>query len=339
MQPQAYSDTTFPAAKKTISAFSLINDQLDHVRKLINDQLAVSSKGGDINLLFEHLHGRSGKMIRPGLVLLAGKCFGKITDEHIRVAAIIEMVHNATLLHDDVIDEGKTRRGRPTINKLWGNESAVLLGDYLLSRVFSLCTELPTWVARTIACAATRVCEGELRQVTQKQNSQLSESEYIEIITEKSAVLFSSCCKLGALLSQANEQQAESLSNFGLNIGIAFQIIDDLLDITGDEDKTGKTLGTDMNKHKLTLGAIHLLKNSDTKKKALLADFYSNAKQTQIDKDILAEMLSSHGSLEYAHSRAQEYIDKAVLALTDLKKSEAKEALIATAKFVADRAV
>jgi octaprenyl-diphosphate synthase len=335
MQPQAYSDTTSPVAKNTIPAFSLINDQLGQVRKLIKDLLTVSFKGGDINQLLEHLHSHSGKMIRPGLVLLAGKCFGKITDEHIRVAAIIEMVHNATLLHDDVIDEGQTRRGRPTINKLWGNESAVLLGDYLLSRVFNICMELPPRAARTIACAAVRVCEGELRQVTQKQNLQLSESEHIEIITEKSAVLFSSCCNLGALLSQANEQQAKSLSDFGLNIGIAFQITDDLLDITGDEDKTGKTLGTDLNKYKLTLAAIHLLKNADLKEKAVLTDFYNNSKK--IGKDIFAEMLSRHGSLEYAHSRAQAYIDKAVLALADLKESDAKEALIATAKFIADR--
>ncbi len=282
--------------------------------------------------MLECVSTRSGKMLRPGLVLLAGRCCGKITDEHIRVAAIVEMIHNATLLHDDVIDEGQKRRGLPTINSLWGNESAVLLGDFLLSRAFKMCAELEPQVARVIAATAIRVCEGELRQVSQRQNWQLSESEYIDIITEKSAALFSSCCYLGGLLARASETQVQSLADFGLNAGIAFQITDDLLDIIGDENKTGKTLGSDVSKHKLTLAVIHLLGAVEEGEKSAVK---SKLNAVGESKEALAEMLRCYGSLEYARRRAQEFVGRAVAALAGLKESDAKEALIETARFMA----
>jgi octaprenyl-diphosphate synthase len=325
------------------------------VKELINEQLAVPAAApgsvtgadspvrkrwtGDINRLLEYVSGRSGKMIRPGLVLLAGRCCGKITDEHIRIAAIVEMIHNATLLHDDVIDEGQRRRGQPTINSLWGNESAVLLGDFLLSRVFRICAELEPQVAGVIAAATIRICEGELRQIVQRQNWQLSESEYVNIITEKSAALFSSSCYLGGLLAQGTEAQVQSLAAFGLNAGIAFQITDDLLDIVGDESKTGKTLGSDADKNKLTLAVIHLLRAVDEKEKNAVINSYLERKNAQYDKDTLAETLSRYGSLEYARNRAQEFVAGAERALAGLQESDAKKALIETARFMASRAV
>ena len=142
MQSPIHTDIPVSAPHSKVPAFRPICDQLNKVRDLINEQLTSPARTGDINVLLEHISSRSGKMIRPGLVLLAGRCCGKITDNHIRVAAIVEIIHNATLLHDDVIDEGKQRSGLPTINSLWGNESAVLLGDFLLSRVFKMCAEL-----------------------------------------------------------------------------------------------------------------------------------------------------------------------------------------------------
>jgi octaprenyl-diphosphate synthase len=320
-----------------VPAFRLIGDQLSMVRKIINEQLTVTSKNGDIKELLEHISSRSGKMIRPGLVLLAGRCCGKTTDEHINVAAIIEMIHNATLLHDDVIDEGKQRRGLPTINSLWGNESAVLLGDFLLSRVLKMCAELNPKAAKVIAAAAVRLCEGELRQVVQKHCWQLSETEYLDVITEKSAVLFSSSCYLGGLLAGADKSQAQSLADFGLNTGIAFQITDDLLDIVGDESKTGKTLGSDVDKHKLTLALIHLLKAVDEREKNTIINSFLDRKDAQYDKNALVEILGRYGSLEYARSRAREFVATAKQALADLKQSDSKDALIETAEFIAGR--
>jgi len=338
MQQPINIDTSTSTLQVKVPAFRPIAEELNKVRNLIYHQLTSHVKVGDINGLLKRINSRSGKMIRPGLVLLAGRCYGKITDKHISVAAVIEMMHNATLLHDDVIDEGKTRRGMPTINSLWGNESAVLLGDLILSHVFKLCAQLESQVADVIATAAVRLCEGELRQVVQKHFWQLNEAEYIDVITEKSAVLFSSSCSLGGLLAGATESQAQSLADFGLNAGIAFQITDDLLDIVGDETKTGKTLGSDVNKHKLTLALIHLLKTVDEKEKNNIINSFLDIKDSQYDKHALVEILNRYGSLEYAHNRAREFITNAKQALAGLKQSDCKDALIETAEFMVGRA-
>ena len=337
MQSPTHTDIPAWAPQEKVPAFRLIGEQLSKVRDLIKQQLTVPAKAGYISELLEHISSRSGKMIRPGLVLLAGRCCGKITDEHISVAAIVEMIHNATLLHDDVIDEGKQRRGLPTVNSLWGNESAVLLGDFLLSRVFKKCAELESQAANVIAAAAVRLCEGELRQVIQKHDWQLSETEYIDVITEKSAVLFSSSCYLGGRLAGADESQAQSLADYGLNAGIAFQITDDLLDIVGDESKTGKTLGSDVNKHKLTLALIHLLKKADEKEKSTIVNSFLDRRDAQYDKNALIEMLERYDSLEYARSRSREFVTAAKQALAGLKQNDAKDALIETAEFMTGR--
>jgi len=332
-----------------IPSFRLIEVRLNRVRELINKQLTVPAKTDDINRLIEYINARSGKMLRPALVLLSYDAVCNTSgekntpEEAIRVAAVVEIIHNATLLHDDVIDEGQIRRGQPTINKLWGNESAVILGDFLLSRVFKMCSDLEPKVINMIASAAARTCKGELRQVIQRHNWQLSESEYLDIITEKSAAFFSSCCGVGALLAQASDSQVQSLECFGLNAGIAFQITDDLLDLTGDESQTGKTAGSDVNKNKLTLAIIHLLRVVDDKERKLVVSLsnpkvYEALNQTdEKGKAELLKMLRHHRSLEYAHSQAQQFLDKALSALTGLKESCAKEALIETAKFMANR--
>ncbi len=328
------ADISDSIRQNKVPAFKIIGGQLQKVKKLINEQLAASAETTAVKQLLEYVNTRSGKMIRPGLVLLAGNAVGEITDEHIRIAAVFEMIHNATLLHDDVIDDGKKRRGQPTINSLWGNESAVLLGDFLLSRVLNMCTKLQPEVAKEIATTVVRVCEGELRQVSQRQNWQLSETQYLDIITEKSASVFSSCCYLGGFLSNGTEAQLQSLRRFGLNSGIAFQITDDLLDIIGDEDKTGKTLGSDVVKNKLTLAVIHLLRVVDESEKSVIESKLSAAGKIKV---AFAEMLRSYGSLEYARRRAQEFVEKAISSLNGLEQSRAKAALVEMAKFVGDR--
>jgi octaprenyl-diphosphate synthase len=341
IQLPASPDASGRNLHSTIPAFRLIDGQLGQVKKLIKGQLTAPAKTPYINQLLEYVNARSGKMIRPGLVLLAGASCGKIIGEHVRVAAIIEMIHNTTLLHDDVIDEGRTRRGLPTINSVWGNQSAVLLGDFLLSRVFKMCSDLEPWIARVVSAAAVRVCEGELRQITQRQNWQISEPQYLDIITEKTAVLFGCCCHLGGLLSRASQTEVQALADFGLNAGIAFQITDDLLDIVGDESKMGKTLGSDADKNKLTLAVIHLLKVTDEKERATIINSYLGNSQTYPEqdrtRDELAELLNRHGSLKYAHEQASRFAAKAIQALAKFKDSAAKNALIETAKFMASR--
>ena len=347
MQLPAYTDASGRLSQNSIPAFRLIDDELGRVKKLIDKQFAVPARAGAaISYLRKQIC--SGKMLRPGLVLLAGALCGPITDEHIRIAAAIEMIHNAALLHDDVIDEGRKRRDGPTVNSLWGNESAVLLGDFLLSKVFKMCADLEPRFQRTIAETTIRTCEGELRQIMQRQNLQLSESEYIDIISEKSAALFSGCCSLGGLLAGAGKTKAQALADFGLNVGIAFQITDDLLDIIGDESQTGKTLGSDVDKNKLTLAVIHLLRTVGEREKSAVINLLSHKRNTRYDKEALVEMLRSCGSLEYAHSRSQEFVTQAIQTLTGLSPAlrrggvrgcDAKDALIETAKFAGRRVI
>ena len=364
MQLPAHTEIPDSLSDGGIPAFSLVKEQLGRVRALINEQLTrhtsdfagrnwSGKRQADENVdgLFEYVRGRSGKMLRPSLVLLAGSCCGNLTDDHIRVAAMIEMIHDATLLHDDVIDQGQRRRGQPTINHLWGNESAVLMGDFLLSRVFRLCAEIKPEVTKVIAIAAVRLCEGELKQIMLRRNWLLSETDYIEVITEKSAVLFSTCCSIGAILAQASEHQVKLFSEFGLNAGIAFQITDDLLDIVGNENQTGKTSGSDLDQSKLTLAVIHLLRTVDkTKTDSIINTYLSpheikplssisqgEGAKTQHQKKSLTDLLAGYGSLTYAHNRAQEFVEKAIRALNEIKDCRAKEALIETAKFMANR--
>ncbi len=326
----AHTETSGDVLHSSIPAFRVIDDELGQVKKLINEQFSYCPDKAGVRRLVEHVNESTGKMIRPGLVLLSGGAVGEITDRHIRVAAIMEMIHNATLLHDDVIDEGQRRRGQATVNSLWGNESAVLLGDFLLSKVFRMCADLEPRVVKIIAAAAARTCEGELRQISQRGNWQLSEAEYIEIITEKSAALFSSCCCLGGVLGGAGEAEVRLLSDFGLNLGIAFQIADDLLDITGDESQTGKTAGSDIDKGKLTLAVMHMLTLADEKGRGAVTN-------SSCDRAELVKMLKSSGSLEYAQSRRREFVEKAISTLSGLGESEAKNALIGTAGFIGKR--
>jgi octaprenyl-diphosphate synthase len=281
-----------------------------------------------------HLRRGSGKMLRPGMVLLAGECCGTLTDAHLHVAAMVEMMHHATLLHDDVLDEGHTRRGVPTANCLWGNESAVLLGDFLLSQVFCMAADLDSAVARTLAQTAARVCEGELRQTLQQRNWQLSEPQYLEIIAEKSASFFGGCCRLGAMLSQAPEEQIEALARFGLLAGIAFQITDDLLDIAGDENHTGKTVQSDLAKDKPTLAVIHLLRTIDASRKPDVLVLLESWNESR--RELLAALERS-GSLRYARGVAADYIARAVRAMENVPPGPAKEALLETARFMANR--
>ncbi len=336
MNLPANIDTSSSLYQGGIAAFRLISDELGKVKKLMNEQLLCCPDKSRIKRLVKHLNSCSGKMIRPGLVLLSGRAVGKITGQHIRVASIMEMIHNATLLHDDVIDEGRRRRGKATVNSLWGNESAVLLGDFLLSNVFRMCADLEPEVMKIIANSAGRTCEGELRQITQRENWQLSETEYLDIITEKSAALFSSCCYLGGFLSRAGETEVRLLSDFGLNLGVAFQITDDLLDIVGDEAKIGKAAGNDIDKNKLTLSVIHLLAGAEENQKGKLINKMVSVRD---NKRAFAEILRSTNSLEYAYNRAKEYVARATGWLSELKDSAAKDCLVKTANYVVERVV
>jgi octaprenyl-diphosphate synthase len=325
------NDISGALERNKVASFGLIDEELSKVARLVAEQLAPDSDDTGVGQLLGTLDTCGGKMLRPGLVLLAAGACGRITPEHIRVGAIVEVIHNATLLHDDVMDEGQKRRGKRTANSLWGNEAAILLGDFLLSKVFAMCAGLEPEVIRIIAEAAVGICKGELRQIVQRRNWQLGEQEYIDIITDKSAGLFACCCHLGGLLAGGGKAEIRSLADFGLNTGIAFQIVDDLLDIVGDESRAGKTLGSDFHKNKPTLAIIHLLGKLDASDREMVIHALSTPGS---DRQTVVELLGRCGSLEYAQDRARRFAGQAIAALAGLKDSDAKQALIQTAGFI-----
>jgi octaprenyl-diphosphate synthase len=312
-------------------AFELVKDELNSVKEFICDQLVTGNK--DIDPLLKHVTARSGKMIRPGLVLTSAGCCGQITDTHINLAAITEMIHIATLLHDDVIDEAETRRNDATANVLWGNESAVLLGDMVLSKVFELCSKLDMReYFPVLSETTTRICQGELSQNIQQRNFDLTVDEYLKVISDKTASLFACSCLLGAKAAGADHQHQEALFQFGTDLGIAFQITDDLLDIIGSELVAGKTLGTDIEKCKLTLPVIHLLENADPDQKT---DIIEKLKAS--GRDYINTLLDESGSIDHTRSVAKRFCGSAINSLRIFPDSPAKQALIKTANSITEK--
>ncbi len=272
--------------------------------------------------LIEHLKHYRGKRLRPALMLLTAKAVGKIVPAHHTLAAAVEMIHTATLVHDDVLDEAEIRRHVRTVNAEWGNKISILLGDMLLTHAFHLTSQVDRRACELIGDATNRVCAGELRQVTERGNLHLSEAEYFAIIDGKTAALTEVCGRLGAIHAGATEFVADKLATFGRCLGIAFQIADDLLDLTGDEGKTGKTLGTDIEQQKLTLPLIHCLSE--------LPETDAEELRTAIragDRLTTAAMVERTNSLEYAKRTADDYSARARQELECLPPSECRAIL------------
>ena len=314
--------------------FDAISDSLEAVKECIARQLVAGSESVDRRL--EHVAMATGKMVRPALVLLCGKCCGGTGDLHVEIASIIEMVHVATLLHDDVIDHADSRRNVETANSIWGNESAVLLGDFVLSKAFAMSARLDdSRISSVLADTAIRICAGELEQNAQRDNWRLSEKEYFEIIEAKTASFFGISCQLGAIAAGADEKTIKAFSDFGIYLGMAFQVADDLIDITGLEKGEGKTLGRDIAERKPTLPIIHLIGTLKAGEAGRLVEGLSAGQVL----DDYQEILDSSGSLEYGRKVAMDYCDRAIGCLNGIDGGEAKELLVDIVQIVRDRAI
>ena len=238
--------------------YAPIREDLQRVERVFDAELL--SDHPFVNDLCARVRRYRGKMLRPALLLLSGRACGELCDAHHTLAAVVEMVHVSTLVHDDVLDQADIRRRQDTVNALHGNEIAVLLGDYLISHAYHLCSSLGDgYAARAIAATTNTVCEGELLQVHHRSNLHLTEPEYLNIIRSKTAALTGTCCALGARYSRADDDIIETLREFGVAAGMAFQVVDDLLDLLGDPDRIGKTLGRDLALGEPTLPIIHCL--------------------------------------------------------------------------------
>jgi octaprenyl-diphosphate synthase len=290
---------------------------------------------GPFGPLIQHLRHYRGKRLRPALLLLAGKACGGVVPAHHTLAAAVEMIHTATLVHDDVLDEAEVRRHVATVNAGWGNKVSILLGDMLFTHAFHLTSTVDGRACRIIGEATNRVCAGELRQVTERGNLDLSEADYFAAIDGKTAALTECCGRLGALYAGASDAVAERLAGFGRALGRAFQIADDLLDLVGDEATAGKTLGTDLEQQKLTLPVIHCLGRLPVAEATRLRDAI-RAGGAGLGAKVLAA-LQRTDSLAHARGRADELARAARAELADLPRSDARAVLEALPEWAVRR--
>ena len=289
-----------------------------------------------VNERIEQVGKFRGKMLRPGLVLLCGRSCGLIGRKHHIVATVVEMLHMASLIHDDVLDQSQIRRRGATMNALYGNEMAILAGDFLLSHAFGLCSQLDSQrLSSIIAETANMICEGEIVQIAHVGDWELSEEEYLQIISRKTASLCGTSCRLGIECSDGPGELARGLDEYGCNLGMAFQITDDLLDLTGSEGLMGKTLGRDLLQGKLTLPLIRAREKLKGKTGKKFMDMLRRGRIENMHK--VQEMVDGCGALDSAFATAREYIDKAVDKLGALGDGAERQALERMAQFVVER--
>lgn len=285
----------------------------------------------------QHILKSKGKKLRPSLVYLSARACGKRNKNLTLAASAIELIHTATLLHDDVVDESPTRRGQPTVNYKWNNLVSVLMGDYLFAKAFRIMMETKSQPLLTAISAATeRVSVGELQQIQECYNYDLDEKDYLNIIQEKTASIFSVACESGAILSSTKDGHRQKFRTYGENFGIAFQIRDDLLDLIGEKEKTGKEPGNDLKEGKITLPLIYALKSSTSRRRKevfkILDDGFDRKGFTKV-----LRFIKEQKGMEYADFRAKEYGDGALSNLSHLDGSEYKKSLADMVSFAVKR--
>jgi octaprenyl-diphosphate synthase len=314
--------------------YAPIQAGLHQVEEVFREQLR--SKYPFVDDLVKYGFRLGGKRLRPALLLLSGLACAGLCPAHVLLAAAVEMIHTATLIHDDVLDEATKRRHLDTVNVRWDNETSVLLGDYLFTRALCIASSLnDVFACRELNNASRTMCEGELRQVESRGDYALSEDQYYEIIRGKTAALTGSCCRLGAHFAEADPDVEDALFEYGMHLGVSFQITDDLLDVLGDEDEVGKSLGTDLLKQKSTLPVIRLLEQvSPSVRTKLIAQLRACGEH---QRDILRPYWDSTDAIAYAREQAEVFSQLAVQQLDILPASEARDSLAGVAEFVVSR--
>ena len=306
---------------------ALLADDLAAVNRLIRERMA-SEHAPRIPQVTAHLVEAGGKRLRPMLTLASAAMFGYTGDHHIRLAATVEFIHTATLLHDDVVDESQQRRGRPTANLLWDNQSSVLVGDYLFARAFQMMVETGSLrVLDILSNAAATIAEGEVLQLASAHNLATSEETYLQIVRGKTAALFSAATEVGGVIADRSDAEVQALFDYGDALGVAFQMADDLLDYQGDSGATGKNVGDDFRERKMTLPLIKAIAAADDEEHAFWKRTIEKGQQAESDLDQVLALFAKHGTLEATRAEAFAWSEKAKAALAPLPESEIKDIL------------
>jgi octaprenyl-diphosphate synthase len=319
----------------TQDLFDLLRDDLHAIeshfeRGSVSNVSAITDIGA-------YLRAGGGKRIRPALLLLSAKLMNYRGEGAVRLGAVVEIVHTATLVHDDIIDEAETRRGRPSANVTWGNSRCVLAGDWLYMQAFKIALEERKLKVLDVLIDLTqKMVEGELLQM-EKLGQCVSLKEHYDLIFRKTACLFATCMRLGGILGDATEEQEKSLEEYGRNLGMAFQIVDDVLDLTASEEVLGKPVASDLREGKVTMSVIHALERCTVKERGLIETVLSERAFDTVSIMQIHEILNRYGSIEAAHVAASEYSQAARNSICTFPDSEIKRALLWVPEFVVER--
>lgn len=315
-------------------AYTLVEDDRRAVDELIKQRL--HSEVALINQIGHYIVNSGGKRLRPVLLLLAARAFGYRGDHHLELAAVIEFIHTATLLHDDVVDASELRRGQQTANSLWGNEASVLVGDFLYSRSFQMMVGIRNMRVMEILSEATNtIAEGEVLQLLNVHDSDTSEERYLEVIRCKTAKLFEAATQLGAVIANQAPEVEEAMARYGMHLGVAYQLIDDALDYSADSEDLGKNVGDDLAEGKPTLPLIYAMQHGTAEQQEIIRQAIENGGKENME--IVLSAIESTGAIAYTSRSAQREAEDAIAALAVLEDSPYKEALEVIARFAVQR--
>lgn len=314
--------------------YPVVNDEFAAVNALILREL--HSEVPLVENIGHYLIEAGGKRLRPLLVLLSAKACGYQGSDHISLAAVIEFIHSATLLHDDVVDTSDLRRGKLTANARWGNAPSVLVGDFLYSRAFQMMVALGNMeIMHILADTTNAISEGEVQQLINAGNDQTSEQDYLQVIDKKTAKLFEAAARSGAVVAGAPQQLTNSLASYGHHIGMAFQLVDDALDYSSSSTELGKNIGDDLAEGKSTLPLIHVLNKGSSEQAQLVRDAIKSGGLEQLDSVLAA--IQATGAIQHTMNLARHHVDHAIACLQGLVESDAKTALAELARFAVER--
>lgn len=319
-----------------LEMLDLVRKDLEKVERVISLESVASVDA--VTTISQYLHAGGGKRLRPILLLLSAKLVGEASEGAVRMAAVVEMIHTATLAHDDVIDMAKTRRGRPSVNVVWGNHRSVLAGDWLYMQAFMVALRERNFRVLDMLITLTQMMvEGELLQLERVGKIDVSEADYMELIDRKTASLFQACARLGALMGGAEESVETRMGEYAWNLGIAFQLIDDVLDFTSREHILGKPVGNDLREGKVTLPLIYALETACAEERRMVQTVLSSNSYDRVPFSSILELLHRHRGVERAKERAESFTEKARELIAEFPESPYQRALLAVTDLVTDR--
>jgi octaprenyl-diphosphate synthase len=318
------------------AALNIIGEDLKQVEQQFRKDL--QSDVPLIRKVGEYVLSSGGKRVRPALLLLAARLSGYSGDKAVPLASVIEFIHTATLLHDDVVDSATLRRGIASANTLWGNEASVLVGDFLFSKSFSLMVNVGSLdILRVLSDATTVIAEGEVMQLLCTGELDLSEERYINVVRSKTAILMSAACEAGAILGEVSQEQQRALADFGMDLGIAFQLMDDILDYVATEEEFGKSIGHDLEEGKITLPLIHTLRHCNDSERATISAVVEQDEMSLADFRAVSGFVKQYGGIAYTVEAARSYIDRCKSHLDQFGPSPVREALLSLSEYVVTR--